>query len=151
MKINLRKVSGGTFVAANEHEEESCRKFANDEIYEIDIKYYRNPKFHSKMIKFFHFCFQHWKTSEKLEFMDEVEQFNEFRKDLTKLAGFRIEKYIYRLDGSLEVIFEAESLAYGNMSAERFEACYKAVINAALQTIFLGSKDVDENKLLRFF
>ncbi len=148
MKINLKKIQGGVFVAADDHEEEKAKNFANNEIYEAEIKLYKNPTFHSKMFVFFAFCFDHWKATENLEFMDESGQREVFRKNLTCIAGFYNE--YFNLKG--EVRIEAKSLAYGNMEEDEFRQCYKAIVNASLRTIFKGCSDETEQTLItRFF
>lgn len=148
MKINLLKINHGALVPADEHEQEKLENFANNEVYEIDIVLHKNPTFHSKMFVFFGFCFEHWKATCDLEFMDESGQKEVFRKNLTVVAGY-YNKY-YNLKG--EVRIEAKSLAYAKMEEEEFRQCYHAVVNAALRTIFKGCDEHTEQTLVaRFF
>ena len=134
------KMAGGMLAPADDHESERMKKFKNNEMYEVEIKLSRNPAFHRKMFAFFGFCFEHWASDR--EFMDEYSQRDEFRKDLTILAGFR--KEIYNMDGSVKVV--AESLSYASMDQERFEKCYNAIIQAAMIHIFKDCSPQMENR-----
>jgi hypothetical protein len=146
MKINMMKSYGGVFIPADDTEHEKTTKFKNNEMYEIDIKLSRNPKFHGKVFVFFNFCFSYWSGHNK--FMDDSAQKDEFRKQLTILAGYYTE--CYNLQGDL--IIRAESLSFASMSQERFEQVYSALINAALTHIFADCKDANiENQLVGFF
>ena len=64
MKINMMKSYGGVFIPADDTEHEKTTKFKNNEMYEIDIKLSRNPKFHGKVFVFFNFCFSYWSDVE---------------------------------------------------------------------------------------
>ncbi|KMK50933.1 hypothetical protein RO21_09045 [[Actinobacillus] muris] len=145
----MMKLAGGTFVPAMEMEADALQKFRNGEQYEVEIKQVRNPAFHRKVFAFFNFCFEHWSADKtELQYFDERLQFDKFRKDLTIMAGFCHK--IYNIKGELRL--EAKSLAYGNMEQDEFEQCYKALINAALRTVFKGCDDpMIYNRLMSFF
>lgn len=141
------KTPGGNFQPAHDMDAEKLIKFKTGEHYEVDIPLSRNPAFLRKVMVFFHFCFDHWDGSKVHEFCSETEQFDRFRKDLTILAGFYIRAE--RLDGTLRT--EAESLSFSNMSEERFQECYSALINASLKHIFKTADELTYNKLIGFF
>ena len=145
MKITMLKFHGGQLSPANEMAAEALEKFKNGEQYEIDIKLTRNPKFHAKVFAFFKFCFEHW-VSDK-EFMAEKGQFDCFRQNLTVLAGYY--DTFHTISGDTRIV--AKSLAYASMSPEDFEACYKALIAAAMRTIFKDCGPDVENRLISFF
>lgn len=148
MKIEFIKLPGGMLSPADDYASEKMKKFKNEEIYEVDIKLYRNPQFHSKMFAFFHFCFDHWCAEHtELEFMDEDEQFKVFRQNLVAKAGYFTKNY--NLKGELRI--EAKSLSYGNMEQDEFEKCYNAVIQVALKFVFKDASPEVENKILSFF
>lgn len=149
MIIEMVKGAGGTFVAADDMYLPALQKFKNGEMYEVEVKRTRNPQFHRKVFSFFKFCFEHW-AADKTEwkYFDERKQFNTFRKNLTVLAGFK--EVSYTIDGRVRV--EAQSLSYGNMEQDEFEACYSALINAALKHIFNNTTDQNIiNQLYAFF
>lgn len=141
------KQPGGLLVPAHDMELEKLNKFKTGGQYIVDIKLSRNPAFLRKVMVFFHFCFDHWDGEKVHEFCSEVEQFNRFRKDLTILAGFHYRTK--RLDGTPR--YEAESLAFGNMTEERFQECYLALIKAAIKHIFKYADVNTENQLMAFF
>ena len=145
MKINTIKQPGGVLVPASDMDSDSLTKFKTGEMYEIEMKLPRNPKFHGKVFTFFQYCFAHWKSDR--EFMDEKGQFDVFRKHMTAIAGFRDE--YYGIDGRVRI--EAKSLAYSSMEQEEFESVYQALIQVAMQKIFKGSDDQVYNKLVSFF
>ena len=150
MKLNFIKSQGGALSPASDLVIDKMTKFKNGEIYEIDIKLSRNSAFHGKVFAFFAFCFEYWSASKtQWEHMDEASQGESFRKQLTIQAGFFNTTYL--LDGSGFTI-EAKSLRFSNMSQEEFEACYSALINAAIKTVFAGTNDEKIlNRLQGFF
>jgi len=141
------KQPGGMFSPLNDMEQEKTIKFKTFESYEINVKLSRNPAFLRKTMVFFHFCFNYWNGDNVHKYCSETEQFDRFRKDLTILAGFYIQSV--RLDGSIRT--EAESLAFANMTEERFQECYLALIRAALKHIFHSADVNTENQLMNFF
>lgn len=146
MKVNFYKQPGGILQPATDLEYDKMCKFKTGEIHEVEIKLHRNPAFHRKVFVFFNYLFKYWKSDH--EFMDEAGQFEVFRKNLTVLAGY-YEKY-YTITGEVRV--EAKSLAYANMSQEEFEACYQALIQAAIKHIYGKLQDEElYNELVRFF
>ena len=146
MKILFVKQPGGVLVPADDIEAGRMEKFKTGETYEVEIKRSRNPAFLRKAFVLFKFCFDHWQGDQS--FLDEAAQFDKFRKDLTCLAGYR--HTLVNIRGEVRV--EAMSLSFGAMSAEEFDQCYHAIVNAALRNIFNGSKDPDiENRLMSFF
>ena len=145
MKINIAKMPGGVLIPASDLDAEVLKKLKSGQTYEIEIKRPRNPHFHGKVFAFFNYCFAHWKSDR--EFMNEKGQFDNFRKEMTVLAGYK--DVYFKLDGSCRV--EAKSISYGSMEQDEFEDLYKALIQVAMTTIFHGSDDEVYNKLVGFF
>lgn len=138
MQIDLVKHPGGLFSPVNDSDLERLQRFKNGETYTADIKLTRNPKFHRKVMAFFGFCFAHWAAENAgYDCSDEYTQKEEFRKNLTILAGFF--DTVTTIKGELKV--RAKSLAYANMEPDEFERCYNALINAAIKHVFAGTKD----------
>ena len=145
MKIDFVKTFGGVLTPFSELDSEKMARFKTGEVYPVDIKLTRNPKFHKKVMLFFTFCFQYWKHENN--YMTEQAEFDWFRKKLTITAGYYNERY--DLFGNVEL--EAKSLSFANMEQDEYEEFYKAVVQAALNTIF---KDCDisyYDKLMSFF
>lgn len=135
-------------VPASDMEAEKLTKFKTGELYEVDIKYSRNPKFHRKVFAFFNFCFEHWDGQTVHQHVSTQVQLDRFRQDLTILAGFY--NTTIRLNGDTRI--EAQSLSFAGMSQEQFEEVYKALIQAAMKHIFgLDDDNTIYNRLVRFF
>lgn len=149
MQIEMVKNAGGVFVPAFDHDLPRLTKFKNGEMYTADIKLTRNPAFHRKMFAFFKFCFAHWAAENAgYEFTDEYTQKEEFRKNLTILAGFF--DVVTTIKGETKV--RAKSLAYGNMEPDEFERCYNAMVNAAIKHLFGRTTDQNIiNQLYSYF
>lgn len=145
MKINMNKQPGGVLIPASDTETEKLNKFKTGSIYEIEIKYTRNPDFHGKVFSFFNFCFEYWESENK--YQCEQGQFDVFRSQMTVLAGYY--DSFFKLDGSVRI--EAKSLAFSSMSQEEFEKLYNALISVAMQKIFKGTDGEIYNKLAGFF
>lgn len=149
MQIDLVKHPGGVFSPANETDLERLQRFKNGETYTAEIKLTRNPSHHRKAFAFFQFCFDHWSAEHAgYECSDEYTQKEEFRKNLTILAGFY--DVVTTIRGETKV--RAKSLAYANMDDEEFSRCYSSLINAAIKHVFAGTTDPGIlNQLQSFF
>lgn len=145
MKLEFIKQAGGNLLPADDFTAEKLTKFKTGGQYTVDIKRTRNPNFHAKMFAFFNFCFQYWAGDH--EFQDESLQFDEFRKELTKTAGFYDQ--VFDLQGKFTMV--AKSLSFGSMNQEEFEQCYNAIIQAAMTNIFRTADEQQLNKLMSFF
>ena len=150
MKLEMVKGYGGILSPASDEVAEKLKRFKSGEIFPVEIKRPRNQSFHGKVFKFFEFCFEHWSASKtQWDNMDSPSQGESFRKQLTIIAGYSITTY--SLDGT-GFVTEAKSLSFGNMDQEEFEACYSALINAAIKTVFAGTDDEKIlNRLQGFF
>jgi len=93
----------------------------------VEIFRPRHPEFHRKFMKLCSLAFESWEPG----FGNR--NFDNFRKDLIILAGFRKE-YVSLLNQ--EIRFEAESIAFANMSETRFQHVYKAVLNVIWEQIY---------------
>lgn len=148
MKIEMIKAPGGSFHPVSEEEAERLKRFKNGEQYQVEIKLTRNPAFHRKTFSFFNFCFEHWCAERAgMEFMNREAQLNTFRNHLTVLAGYYDQSY--GIDGRIRI--EAKSLAFASMDQETFEACYSALINAAIKHVFGGTEDENVLAQLRSY
>lgn len=142
-EYNLIKQPGGIFIPANDIEAERLSRLKTGLTFKVDIKQSRNQKFHGKVFAFFTFCYEHYFNE---GICGNVEQFDWFRKELVKAAGFYIE-----IKTRKGIIKEAKSLSYEKMSQEEFENCYKALIKVAMLTVFKGCDDSMYDRLYSFF
>lgn len=144
-KVNFIKHPGGVLIPATDVDAESMTRHKNGVMYEIDIKEGRNQAFHGKVFLFFGFCFEHWANDNDIQ--DEKEQREQFRKDMTIMAGYY--DVVTNIRGDKRKV--AQSLSYNSMTQERFEGVYSALITVALREIFKTMDSSTENRLLSFF
>jgi hypothetical protein len=112
----LTKHNGVFIPSRNSDTELSGKIKEGDEVY---ASRKRNPKFHRLVLSLFQLGFDN---------QDEYRDFEVYRKELTKEAGFTIEE-----NGKVH----ARSIAYENMSEEDFNKLYNAIlelISVKLQT-----------------
>lgn len=94
----------------------------------------RNAKFFRKWWALAKIAFDIWsETMPTMEYKGQrvLPDFDRFRKDLTILAGFY--RPVFNARG--ECRLEAESLAFGRMTEERFDKLYSATVDAVLQKV----------------
>jgi hypothetical protein len=112
----------------------------------------RNPLFHKKFFKLLQVGFNYWEPGEiNSKYGKPEKNFDQFRKDVTILAGFYT--VVTRLDGSVRV--EPKSISFASMDEEEFERLYSNVLNVLLEKIFIGYteksvREMAENELLGF-
>ena len=147
MKVNYIKLAGSVLVPASQLEVKRMERFKNGDVYEIQIKLARNGNFHGKVFAFFNFCFEYWSAEYNYPFSDETTQREEFRKELTKLAGFKVT--VFKLDGTFEI--KAKSLSFESMDQEEFERLYKCLIDVVMHKIFQTDDKKILEKLFKFF
>ena len=99
MKLEFIKQAGGVLAPADDYTAEKMTKFKTGEQYPIEIKRARNPSHHKKAMAFLRFCFEHWAGGHR--FTEESLQFDQFRRELTILAGFYDE--FYTIDSSVRL------------------------------------------------
>jgi len=108
------------------------QKIKHGAVIHSDFKLMRNPGFHKKMFSLFNLAFEYWEPGEiNSKYGKPEKNFERFRKDLTILAGYFL--IVIRLDGTAKP--EADSLSYGNMEPEVFEACYNNILTVILKRI----------------
>lgn len=98
----------------------------------VTVKRHNNPTFHRKLFALFNLAFESWEPAE-LEYKGEpvAKQFDQFRKDITVLAGF----YDTSINFKGDVRLTAKSLNFSVMKQEERERVYSAVINVILAKI----------------
>jgi len=139
MKVNFTKIAGGVLVPFSQNEVLRMQRFKNGDVYEIDIKLARDGGFNGKLHAFFDFCFNYW-NQPGFEYSDETVQREEFRKQLTILAGFK--EVIHNLDGTFKI--EAKSLKYSMMDQEEVERLFRSLIDVVMHKLF----KTDDKKIM---
>lgn len=97
----------------------------------MEIKEQRNPHFHNMVMSLLRFGYQQWDAGADVS--GQYRDFDVFRDEVTILAGFYT-VYFSMLDQRLH--YKAESISYGNMSQQRFEAYFTAIKRVIWREIF---------------
>lgn len=134
-ELVLAKTASGALVPVDPQGIEYVAKMKLGAGVTAKVKKHNNVAFHRKMFALFNIAFDAWEPGEKHYKGQPVEKnFDQFRKDLTILAGF----YETTISLKGEVRLTAKSLAFDNMSQDEREAVYSAVINVVLAKIMTG-------------
>ena len=132
--LHLLRTASGAFVPATEEDADLAKRFRVGSVSRVELKLMRNGDFHRKYFALLKVAYDLWsETMPAQEYHGRpvLPDFDRFRRDLTIMAGFF--RPVWNARGELRV--EAESIAFGSMTEERFEALYSATINVILQKI----------------
>lgn len=113
----------------------------------------RNPGFHRKFFAMVNHAFDHWDPArgrKRLTFKGKPieKNFERFRKDMVIRAGFYAPSYEVGRNGKTIVRLEAESLAFGSMTQERFTEVYEAVFKVLLEDVMVNYSADDFREVL---
>lgn len=98
----------------------------------VSVKKARNPAFHRKVFALFNLAFENW-DAPSLEYKGEpvAKEFDQFRKDITVLAGH----YIATTNLRGEVRLKAKSLAFSEMDDEEFSVVYQSILGVVWRKV----------------
>lgn len=150
-EIVLAKSAGGALVPVDQAGVDCLQKMKVGAGVSVTIKRHNNVAFHRKLFALANYAYDCWEPS-AVEHRGQVveKQFDQFRDDLTILAGFYSTRI--RLDGSIRLI--ADSWSFSRMDDDRKEQLYNGIINAVLKHILTkcSRDDIDNiiENLLRF-
>lgn len=142
--IYLRRTANG-FAPDSDEDAKACSRFKMGEVVRADVVRPRNLNFFRKWWALVKVGYELWEETcprHQHKGMDVLPEFERFRRDVTILAGFA--KPVVNIRGELRL--EAESLAFGNMTEDRFDKLYSATIDVLLQKVLTG-KGVSESQL----
>ncbi len=104
----------------------------------VTMRRVRNYEFHKKYFALLNYAFDCWeppepKASKLLELINvpPEKNFDQFRADITILAGFY--KANYRVNG--EVRLEPKSISFANMDEDEFEQLYEKTIDVIIKRV----------------
>ena len=140
MQVLLTKGPRGHLTGLNQKEHERLRKFKPGAVIRCNVLEFRNYLFFKKWFALVKIAFDLWSESAIMRTYKGQKvspDFDVFRKDVTKLAGFYTP--VYSADGD-EIRIEAESIAWDKMDEARFEKLYSATINCILEKILPQTK-----------
>lgn len=138
MEILLIKTPAG-FMPADDEAIEQLKKFKLGSLAKLDVVQMRNAAFFRKWWALVKLGYDYFiDTCETQEYKGQQVQpeFERFRKDVTILAGFY--RPVWNVNGEMRI--EAESLAWVNMTEERFTKLYDATIKVLLGKVFNGKR-----------
>jgi hypothetical protein len=138
MEILLIKTPSG-FMPADDEAQEQCKKFRLGSLARLDVVQMRNGAFFRKWWALVKLGYDHFvDTCEMQEYKGHPikPEFDRFRKDVTILAGFY--RPVWNVNGEMRI--EPESLAWANMTEERFAKLYDATIDVLLKKVFNGKR-----------
>lgn len=135
----LTRTPAGALVPQRDEDAERIRRYKVGATIRCTTTEMRNGKFHKKWFALAKFAFDIWsETCPEAEFkgLPVLPEFERFRRDLVVMAGFY--RPVWAANGDLRV--EPESLSWGSMDADRFDALYSATIDAVLSKVLAGTK-----------
>lgn len=124
----------GYLVPATRDAQERLTKIPAGGAVHVDIKEERNALFFNKWHSLVRYAFNLWSercAPREYKGKPITANYDRFRKDITILAGFF--RPVYAVDGEFRL--EAESIAFGRMSEERFDQLYSATIDVILNKV----------------
>ena len=123
------------------------------ELVKVSLKIERNGKFHRKFFALLNVGFEAWDPGRKHKQhkgMPVAKNFEQFREDVTILAGFY--EQTFDLRGHMKV--KAKSISFASMDQQEFERVYSAVADVLLQHVLTrySRADLDEvvERVMRF-
>ncbi len=130
--IALTKTANGALIPIDQQGMDYVAKMKLGGAVTASIKKLNNPDFHRKLFALFNLGFEAWEPTE-LEYKGEKVQkeFNQFRRDITVLAGYFDSAISFKGD----VRLTAKSLNFNAMDHDEREKLYSAVINVILSRI----------------
>lgn len=105
----------------------------------------RNGKFHRKFFALMNVGFEMWEPNRKRKSykgMAVEKNFDQFREDITILAGFYEQTFNFK--GAMKL--RAKSISFASMDDGEFEMLYQAVVTVLLRDVcktYLGREELD--------
>jgi hypothetical protein len=129
------------------------KRLGPGELVKVSLKIERNGKFHRKFFALLNVGYDAWepgRTHKSYKGMPVAKNFEQFREDVTIMAGF----YEQTFDLHGRMVLKAKSISFASMGQDEFEKVYSAVADVLLQKVLTtySRKDLDEvvEKVLRF-
>lgn len=110
------------------------------ELVEVDFVVPRNPLFHRKFFALLQVGFDAWKPTLTHDGKPIEKDFEQFREDVTILAGHYIQTWT--LDGEMRL--RAKSISFRSMDDVAFEKVYSSVANVLLSRVLTTYRDRQE-------
>lgn len=115
-------------------------KLEAGEISSVEFVFPRNPRFHRRFFALLQVGFDAWEPNRKRKSYKGIameKNFDQFRKDITILAGYSTQTFDLRG----RMILDAKSISFSSMDDIQFEALYQSVITVLLREVCVHYKD----------
>ncbi len=131
-ELVLTRTPAGALAPADAPSAEYIQKLKAGAGIRGEFKRQRNPRFHRKAFALFNLAFDVW-DAPALEYKGQpvAKDFDQFRKDLTILAGHY--EAVTNLKGEVRLI--AKSLNFSNMGEDEFGTVYAAILAVVWERI----------------
>lgn len=140
-EIVLLKTASGALMPADPQAAEYIAKLKLGGGVRAKVVKQNNIAFHRKLMALFNVAFDAWEPGEKqYKGLVIAKNFDQFRNDLTVLAGYY--ETTVTLKGDVRLV--AKSLSFASMDQDERESLYSAVINVVLAKIL---RDVSRDEL----
>ncbi len=145
--IVLMKTPGGALVPADPQATEYIARLKLGAPVKAEVKRMRNYQFHKKLFALLNFAFDTWEPTEATYKGQVVQKnFDQFRNDVTVLAGFG--ETTITLRGEVRVV--AKSISFGSMSQDEFDQLYDAVCSVILAKVLTTYDREAIDNVMRF-
>lgn len=134
MEVLVTKIANGALVPLDEEQAVALQTYKTGDVIKVTATKMRNGQFFKKWFVLVKFAYDlaAERMQPKVHKGIEVRpNFDEFRKDITILAGHF--EATYKYNG--EVKLRAKSLAWANMKEQEFEKLYSDTINVILEKV----------------
>lgn len=142
-EIVLTKLPSGALAPADAQAAEFIAKLKLGGAVKVKVTQPRNYRFHKKLFALLNLAFESWEPEGK-EYKGELvaKNFDQFRNDVTVLAGFY--DTTVTLKGDVRLV--AKSISFANMEQDDFDKLYNAVVNVLLARVLTKytRDDLDE-------
>ena len=120
MKINLVKNSKGQLTPAFNSDLEKFKKIVVGGVIQCTVRLKRNTLFHAKFFGLLNLAFQN---------QEVFDSFDIFREEMMKASGH----YTRYINHKGNTCYKAKSIAFDNMTEDKFQEVYKSVGNKLIE------------------
>ncbi len=152
--VGVRKFLFECFRGVTEQEDKAWKRlwkkiknFDPGEITFLQFIVPRNGKFHRKFFALMNVGFEMWEPKRKRKSykgMPIEKNFDQFREDITILAGFY--EQTFNLKGEMKL--RAKSISFANMEEDEFSILYESVLTVILNNVCTNYKNRNELNLV---
>lgn len=147
MEVMLLKQPGGVMSPMGDEDAETLTRIKTGSVVKCKVSEMRNGHFFRKwwsLVKLaYDLACEHMQPYEH-KGMQVAPCFDEFRKDITILAGYH--EATFKWDGTIRL--KAQSLKWSQMTEETFTQLYSATINVVLQKVLPNVNEQDFKRAL---